>query len=57
LERLLVDREWADRIAVAGLAAAKEKFSIEKSVRELRDLLAKKARVHDPKRHRSWWPW
>jgi glycosyltransferase involved in cell wall biosynthesis len=57
LERLLVDREFADRLAQAGLASAKEKFSIEKSVRELRELLAKKARVHDPTRPRSWWPW
>jgi glycosyltransferase involved in cell wall biosynthesis len=57
LERLLVDREFADRIAQAGLASAKEKFSIEKSVRELRELLAKKAKVHDPKHPRSWWPW
>jgi colanic acid/amylovoran biosynthesis glycosyltransferase len=57
LERLLIDRELADRIAQAGLASAKEKFSIEKSVRELRELLAKKARVHDPTRPRSWWPW
>jgi glycosyltransferase involved in cell wall biosynthesis len=57
LERLLVDRELADRIAQAGLASAKERFSIEKSVLELRELLAKKARVHDPTRPRSWWSW
>jgi glycosyltransferase involved in cell wall biosynthesis len=57
LERLLVDREFANRLAQAGLASAREKFSIEKSVRELRELLSKKARVHDPARPRSWWPW
>jgi glycosyltransferase involved in cell wall biosynthesis len=57
LERLLVDREFAERLAQAGLASAKEKFSIERSVRELRELLAKNARVHDPTRPRGWWPW
>lgn len=57
LERLLIDREFADRVAEAGLATAREKFSIEKSVHELRDLLVKRAKVPDPTRPRGWWPW
>jgi len=57
LERLLVDRDFANLLAQAGLVSAREKFSIEKSVRKLRELLAKRARVHDPAHPRGWWPW
>lgn len=57
LERLLVDRELADRLAQAGLVTAREKFSIEKSVRGLRELLVTRAKVPDPTRPRGWWPW
>jgi colanic acid/amylovoran biosynthesis glycosyltransferase len=57
LERLVSDRQLADRLAQAGLATAKEKFSIEKTVQELRELLIKKANVSDPTRPRRWWPW
>jgi glycosyltransferase involved in cell wall biosynthesis len=57
LERLIMNREFADRLAQAGLESAKEKFSIEKTVGELRELLLRKAKVADPTRPRSWWPW
>jgi colanic acid/amylovoran biosynthesis glycosyltransferase len=57
LERLISDRELADRLAQAGLATAKEKFSIEKPVRELRELLIRKAKVSDPTRPHRWWRW
>jgi glycosyltransferase involved in cell wall biosynthesis len=57
LERLISDRELAERLAQAGLATAKERFSIEKPVRELRELLIEKAKVPDPARPRRWWSW
>lgn len=57
LERLLIDRELADRLAKAGLETAREKFSIEKSVQELRSLLVKRAKVYDPTKPRNWWSW
>jgi len=57
LERLIVDRELADRLSQAGLATAKEKFSIDQPVHELRELLVKKAKVSDPTRPHRWWRW
>ena len=57
LERLLVDRQLADRLAAEALETARMKFTIESSVRALRELLIKRGRVQDPTQPRRWWPW
>jgi glycosyltransferase involved in cell wall biosynthesis len=57
LERLISDREFSERLAQAGRKSAQEKFSIEKTVGELRELLVRKAKVLDATRPRRWWPW
>lgn len=57
LERLLIDRKLSDRLATAGLQTARHKFTIEKSVQELRELLVKRGKVQDPTQPRRWWHW